>query len=227
MTAASATTRITTGASLKPDSASSRPPSRGGSGTLRSTEKTAAESVGASTAPISSASCQPDVQQQVRGHADDAHRHRGADRRQRRRRGHHRADALPRRGQATLGQDHDQRRVAERPGQRPRRRTPGRARSRRAPARGPGRAAASAARCPRPAGRPRSRPAARPRRRGGRGPARACSWAPVHQMAGARRGDDARDPRSCGSAGTPGSSSPSYSRAVRGRPAGTRASARS
>ncbi len=59
MTAARATTRITTGASLKPDSASSRPPRRGGSGTLRSTEKTAAESVGASTAPISSASCQP------------------------------------------------------------------------------------------------------------------------------------------------------------------------
>ena len=56
---ASATTRMTTGASLKPDSASSSPPSRGGSGTLRSTENTAAESVGASTAAMSSASCHP------------------------------------------------------------------------------------------------------------------------------------------------------------------------
>ena len=43
--AAKATTRMTTGASLKPDSASSIPESRLGSGTLRSTAKTAAASV--------------------------------------------------------------------------------------------------------------------------------------------------------------------------------------
>ncbi len=50
-----ATTRMTTGASLKPDSASSTPVRRAGSGTLRSTEKTAAASVEDTTAPISSA----------------------------------------------------------------------------------------------------------------------------------------------------------------------------
>ena len=49
---------MTAGASLKPDSASSSPASRGGSGTRRSTENTAAESVGDSTAPMSTASCQ-------------------------------------------------------------------------------------------------------------------------------------------------------------------------
>ena len=53
--AARASTRITTGASLNPDSASSRPVSRRGSGTRRSTEHTAAASVEARTAPTSSA----------------------------------------------------------------------------------------------------------------------------------------------------------------------------
>lgn len=47
-----ATTRMTTGASLKPDSASSTPVTRAGSGTLRSTEKTAAASVDETTAPM-------------------------------------------------------------------------------------------------------------------------------------------------------------------------------
>ena len=47
----SATTRMITGASLKPDSASRIPDRREGSGRRRSTEKTAAASVGASTAP--------------------------------------------------------------------------------------------------------------------------------------------------------------------------------
>ena len=42
---------MTTGASLKPDSASSMPARRRGSGTTRSTENTAAASVEASTAP--------------------------------------------------------------------------------------------------------------------------------------------------------------------------------
>ena len=50
-----ATTRMTTGASLKPDSASSMPVSRAGRGTLRSTEKTAAASVEETTAPMMSA----------------------------------------------------------------------------------------------------------------------------------------------------------------------------
>lgn len=50
-----ATTRITTGASLKPDSASRTPVTRDGSGTLRSTEKTAAASVEDTTAPMMSA----------------------------------------------------------------------------------------------------------------------------------------------------------------------------
>ena len=54
-TAENATTRITTGASLKPDSASSTPVSRDGSGTLRRTEKTAAASVEETTAPMISA----------------------------------------------------------------------------------------------------------------------------------------------------------------------------
>ena len=49
------TTSSTTGASLKPDSASSIPVTRRGSGTRRSTEKTAAASVEDSTAPMSSA----------------------------------------------------------------------------------------------------------------------------------------------------------------------------
>lgn len=51
---AKATTRMTTGASLKPDSASSAPVSRDGSGTLRRTEKTAAASVEDTTAPMMS-----------------------------------------------------------------------------------------------------------------------------------------------------------------------------
>ena len=53
-----ATTRITTGASLKPDSASSTPVSRRGNGTRRSTEKTAAASVEVRTAPTSRATVQ-------------------------------------------------------------------------------------------------------------------------------------------------------------------------
>ena len=46
---------MTTGASLKPDSASRMPRSRVGSGTSRSTEKTAAASVEERIAPISKA----------------------------------------------------------------------------------------------------------------------------------------------------------------------------
>ena len=52
-------TASTAGGSLSPDSPSRMPDSRGGSGSLRSTENTAAASVGASTAPSSSASRQP------------------------------------------------------------------------------------------------------------------------------------------------------------------------
>ena len=55
LSAARATTRITTGASLNPDSASSIPLSRRGSGTVRSTENTAAASVELRIAPISRA----------------------------------------------------------------------------------------------------------------------------------------------------------------------------
>ena len=51
----SSTTTMTVGASLKPDSASSMPASRAGSGSRRRTEKTAAASVEASTAPRISA----------------------------------------------------------------------------------------------------------------------------------------------------------------------------
>ena len=58
MGAVSDTTAMTTGASLKPDSASSRLVSRRGRGTLRSTEKTAAASVELRTAPTSSAETQ-------------------------------------------------------------------------------------------------------------------------------------------------------------------------
>ena len=46
---------MTTGASLKPDSASRTPVTRVGSGTLRRTEKTAAASVEETTAPMISA----------------------------------------------------------------------------------------------------------------------------------------------------------------------------
>ena len=53
--AENATTRMTTGASLNPDSASRAPVTRLGSGTLRSTEKTAAASVEETTAPMISA----------------------------------------------------------------------------------------------------------------------------------------------------------------------------
>ena len=49
---------MTAGASLNPDSASSRPATRRGNGTTRSTENTAAASVEETTAPSSSASCQ-------------------------------------------------------------------------------------------------------------------------------------------------------------------------
>src|SRR5262249_58187861 len=52
-------TASTAGGSLGPDSPSSIPDSRGGSGSLRSTENTAAASVGATTAPRSNASRQP------------------------------------------------------------------------------------------------------------------------------------------------------------------------
>ncbi len=51
-------TRMTAGASLKPDSASRSPPSRLGSGTTRSTENTAAASVLDTMAPSNRASCQ-------------------------------------------------------------------------------------------------------------------------------------------------------------------------
>lgn len=51
----SATTMITTGASLKPDSASSAPVTLDGSGIFLSTEKTAAASVEETTAPMISA----------------------------------------------------------------------------------------------------------------------------------------------------------------------------
>ena len=51
-------TASTDGGSLSPDSPSRMPASSGGSGSLRSTEKTAAASVGARTAPSSSASRQ-------------------------------------------------------------------------------------------------------------------------------------------------------------------------
>ncbi len=50
-----ATTRMTTGASLNPDSASSVPVTRAGRGIRRSTEKTAAASVEDTTAPMMSA----------------------------------------------------------------------------------------------------------------------------------------------------------------------------
>lgn len=46
-----ATTRMTTGASLKPDSASRMPVTRAGRGIFRRTEKTAAASVEDTTAP--------------------------------------------------------------------------------------------------------------------------------------------------------------------------------
>ena len=49
---------MTTGASLNPDSASSIPLSRRGSGTVRSTENTAAASVELRIAPMSSATVQ-------------------------------------------------------------------------------------------------------------------------------------------------------------------------
>ena len=52
-------TASTDGGSFRPDSPSSIPERIGGSGSLRSTEKTAAASVGARTAPRSSASRQP------------------------------------------------------------------------------------------------------------------------------------------------------------------------
>ena len=58
MPAARAVTRSTTGASLKPDSASSTPVICRGSGTRRSTENTAAASVEASTAATRKAICQ-------------------------------------------------------------------------------------------------------------------------------------------------------------------------
>ncbi|CAM5445602.1 hypothetical protein SVIOM74S_04684 [Streptomyces violarus] len=51
----SETTRMTTGASLKPDSASSVPVTRAGRGIFRSTENTAAASVEETTAPMISA----------------------------------------------------------------------------------------------------------------------------------------------------------------------------
>ena len=51
-------TSSTVGASLRPDSASSAPVTVRGSGTRRSTENTAAASVGEVTAPSSTASCQ-------------------------------------------------------------------------------------------------------------------------------------------------------------------------
>ena len=56
--ALNSSTRMTAGASLKPDSASSSPPSRRGSGTTRITENTAAASVLDTMAPSNRASCQ-------------------------------------------------------------------------------------------------------------------------------------------------------------------------
>ena len=84
------TTRITVGASLNPDSASSSPATRRGSGSDRSTEKTAAASVDATTAPSSNDELPGRTEQQVRAAGRDPH----ADQ-------HTHASRAPPRGRAT------------------------------------------------------------------------------------------------------------------------------
>ena len=60
---------------MKPDSASSTPEIRRGSGTRRSTEKTAAASVEASDGAHEEGDLQVHAEQDVRRHRDDEHRH--------------------------------------------------------------------------------------------------------------------------------------------------------
>jgi hypothetical protein len=96
---------MTTGASLKPDSASNVPVTRAGRGIFRRTEKTAAASVEETTAPMMS---------RRRG---DHHAHRDPDQRQRGGGRQGRLDLLPLRAQTTFGQDHDEGRVSDDLGQ--------------------------------------------------------------------------------------------------------------
>ena len=113
--AAKATTRMTTGASLKPDSASSIPDSRLGSGTLRSTAKTAAASVEVTMAPMSSeivhdsgsSVCAATATTRTDTTTPTRREHRcGRDRV---------LDVGPRRRQATLGEDEHEGGIAEHP----------------------------------------------------------------------------------------------------------------
>lgn len=112
-----ATTRMTTGASLKPDSASSTPVRRAGE---RHTAQHGEDGRGVRRgdhgadqqrlAPVESG-------QVVRSGRGDPHAHRDADRRKRRRPGQRRFDLFPLGAQAALGEDHDQRGIAEELGQ--------------------------------------------------------------------------------------------------------------
>ena len=110
-------TRMTAGASLKPDSASSRPASRRGNGSTRSTENTAAASVEETMAPSSSASCQSmrsstcaptAVTTVLIDHTDGGQRARGCQ---------HLADVGEPSGQTAFDEDDGQRRGADVPGQ--------------------------------------------------------------------------------------------------------------
>ena len=107
-------TRMITGASLTPDSASSVPASRALSGTRRSVEKIAAASVDDRIAPHSTASCHRRSSDVVRDHRDDRDADADADRRERERERQPRPDRLPAGGDAALGQDDHQRGDADR-----------------------------------------------------------------------------------------------------------------
>ena len=104
---------MTTGASLKPDSASSIPVIRRGSGTRRSTENTAAASVEDRIGADEQRGVPVEVQDEARGERHDGDRDDDADRRQHGRGRDRAADALPPGAQPALAEDEDEGGVAE------------------------------------------------------------------------------------------------------------------
>ena len=102
-------TRMTTGASLNPDSASRMPAGRRVSRNVRNTENTAAASVDDTIAPTRTATCHDTSSSAVRRHR--RHEHADADPHRGEHAGHRdrRPDVVPARRQAALREDEDER----------------------------------------------------------------------------------------------------------------------
>ena len=107
-------TSSTVGASLRPDSASSAPVIRRGSGTRRSTENTAAASVGRGDRAEQHRELPVEPEQVVRADRDHGDADRDAERRERDPEPHRRPDLRPLGGETTFGEDQHERREAQR-----------------------------------------------------------------------------------------------------------------